>query len=413
MISSNDKQRVFYIGANGSGKTRALKKHQQNSRSNSLFFDETGVCNTLVDKSKVLIQDNFYIYNSEGDRGKREKDPNKNEKINENLLEPLKKIRGILDKLRSFKSSPGIDKLKVITDELLTRNLNRINIIIIDEPENFLDDENLKVLTEILLVFFELNISLIFATHSSRFLELNRAIPDEIILLKELKKIRNEYSQIQDMFESISTNIISGDNIFFSGHKCNNMKLKLKLKGKPLEIFLKSFLLSQEYYRCLFYDEVTLAEGLTEKILISSIHSSKVGNKNFYFTNGKIFIQFYIELFRMYQLKVKALFDSDKKDNEQESSPASLLTDHLIRAYENDPNVRLIISQGKELENDYGINAENRNRFRAASGLSSTDSKAYFFKPYLALYGIIEKGLQDKFIESLEHPKITNEYELK
>lgn len=176
-------------------------------------------------------------------------------------------------------------------------------------------------------------------------------------------------------------------------------------------IFLKSFLHSQEYYRCLFYDEVTLAEGLTEKVLISSIHSSKISNKNFYFTNGKIFIPFYIELFRMYKLKVKALFDSDKLDNT--TSVASALTDYLTSEYENDSKVQLIISKGKELEDDYGINKENEKKFKEDSCLSNKNMDSGFFKPYLALYCILENGLQEKFINSLEYPKVTNDYELK
>lgn len=410
MISISENKRVFYIGANGSGKTHSLKKHQRNNKPNSLFFDEAGVCNTLVDKSKVLIQDNYYIYSFEGERGKRQKDSNEKVEIKKNLLVPIKKIRSVLDKLRSFKPSPGIKKLKLITEELLTRNLNSINTIIIDEPENFLDDENLKVLSEILLVFYELNISLFFATHSSRFLELNMAKPDEIILLKEFKKINIEYCDIKRMFEDVSKEILDDKSIFCEGKRDPGMEGKMKLKGKPLDIFLKSFLYSHEYYRCLFYDEVTLAEGLTEKILIASIQSSKISNKNFYFTSGKIFIPFYINLFRMYHLYVKAIFDSDKSESKIKSS--SSLTDYLVREYGNNSKVRLVISQGVDLEEDYGIRGENTEKFKIECGFNRKQINNKFFKPYIALYGLTEDHLEDKFIKSLNYQERNTNYEL-
>lgn len=402
---TNEPLRKYFIGANGTGKTYRLKQIQKNDPEVVLFFDENGLINSMSLVKRVQIVDNIYEYIDDSSRGISD-DKRRNSltnKINSNLLEPLAVVEEINQKLKRVRKSPGIIKLLTITEELLSTNLNKIETIIIDEPENLLDDENLKILISIVNSFSEIGVNTVYVTHSSRFLELSMAKIEEIFVLENSIRNQNIYNisfeKIINLFEQTSQDILNINGFLDEGNHNNNIVGKLKLRSKGLELFLKTILSSSEFYRCLFYSGVILAEGLTERLLISSRPAEKMKNKNFYFTNGKVYMPFFIELFRSYGLKVRVVFDSDV--NEDTPTLASYLTIFMKERYDSN-DVILVSSQNKDIEADYNIDNETRTRVKEDSEISRNHVKLNYYKPYIALYAFNEnKDYYDKFIDSI------------
>lgn len=403
MIKYQEINKLYYIGANGSGKTHTLKRIQAENEVSSFFIDEYGKYQSLSVKRRVQINNGYYYYldDTQRGRGNETKIEPERQVINSNLTDILNKVYEIKQKLDTFGSSPGIDKLKTITNELLTRNLNNIEIFIIDEPESFLDDYNLKIFIDILNQFYQIGIKLRFATHSSRFLELNKAQIDEIVVLKPKTSVRLTYVEIKNCFTDISENILNYPKVMNLPRTDAGIVAKLSLKDKGLDIFLESVLSSAEFYRCLFYDEVNLAEGMTEKLLIMSLPADRINNKNFFFTNGKAYIPFYLALFLKYELKVRAIFDSDQVEGNENTTVASGLTEFIKDCYKEESMVSLIISNGKDIEAEYSINQQAINEFQTQSNISRSQANSNYFKPYIALFSLRERNLLERFADKL------------
>lgn len=411
---SREGKRQYYIGANGSGKTYRLKQIQFENPDQILYFDENGLLNSINIINNVKIIDDTYLYIDDTTRGSLETEKNLSIKIEVKLLEPLRKIDKAYKKLVNMRKSPGIEKLLSITRELLSRNLNNIDTIVIDEPESLLDDENLKVLIGILEMFKGIGVHLVYATHSSRFLELSLARIDEIIVLGNniiSQNIYNiSYEEIKEMFIRISEEIFAIEEFNESEVNGNMIIGKLRLRNKGLETYLDSILYSNDFYRCLFYSDVILAEGLTEKLLISSMPAEKMKNKNFYFTNGKVYMPFFIELFQKMGLKVRVVFDSDI--DEKRYNLARELTYFMKNKYDNPEKVILITTENKDIECDYNIGNHTRSKFKDESNLSRKHAKNNYFKPYIALYAFLENEVYyEDFITSIFPTKDTSEYE--
>lgn len=411
---NNKGERFFYIGANSTGKTRELKKVQSELINESIFFDENGLVNSVNFVPNVEIIDDSYLYIDESRRGTDESI--KTDKINPEILPILNKIKSLNISLKMIKNSPGINKLLIITDELLSKNLNNIRAIILDEPESLLDDENLKILISLMELFRTHGIKLIYATHSSRFLELNRAELDEIIVLKKSNRDYQSYNttvkKVNEIYYEISDEIINSSCIFRTSRNDNIMKAKLQLFENSLVVFLESILYSHEFYRCLFYSDVILAEGLTEKLLVSSMPSEKIKNKNFYFTNGKVYIPFFINLFSEFGLDIRVIFDSDQ-NIEGNTTSSSELTLYIKEKYVEQKNVELIMTLKRDLEADYGINEDAVKNFKGNSNISNRSLKDNYFKPYIALHKFLENPhLYTEFTKRLFLTNEQSEYEL-
>lgn len=387
--------RTYFVGANGSGKTYHLKKIYNQIEDNALFFDEKGRYLSNKTKANVEIQDERYIFLNEKERGKKELTLNETEKMNKKSINIVSKINNIKTKLILQKKSAGIDKINGILNQLLSKNLNNIENIIFDEPENFLDETNLKYLVDIFSIFKENNIKVFISTHSSRFLELSAAKVNEIFVLSfsfesgsltrrmvnnSLPDIKKLYTQTRQELEEKT--MPKGE---LATTKTKNMfaKICLSEEGEVLDLYLRTLIEDNEFYKILFYKKIILVEGLTEKLILSKVPDSHLEYMNFYFSSGKIHIPFLIELFKMFGLNVIVMFDSDL---EEKVTLAKNITDFLKSKYETDEWVTLIPSTERDLEADYNIELII-DEFSSESGLSRTKIKNVgYFKPYKALY---------------------------
>ncbi|EMF0110834.1 hypothetical protein OU491_002685, partial [Enterococcus hirae] len=378
-IMELSQSRYYLIGSNSSGKTHLLKQIYRDREENTLFFDETGTYQFLKHRERVKISDSYYIYENEKVKGNREDDslPNK-EPINPESLIIIKKVAEILSKIVDKKESSGIVKLKKMLNVLLNYNLNSIENIIMDEPENFLDETNLKYIVDVLEVFGKAGIKIFIATHSARFLELSSASIQELFVcsvtyskgnieyelvnksLDEVKKIYNHIKKeikcnlIDEKKATNYADIFGKINFFDCGEK-NHQKEYIS-SGEVLTMYLKTIIESFEFYQALLYKKVIIVEGLTEKLILQNASVNDLDYQNFYFSNGKVHIPFFIELFLGFGLNVVTMFDSDIKLNEPNGKFIGLLTGYLTEKYKINQNVKIITSEEKDLELDYEVN---------------------------------------------------------
>lgn len=416
-------RRSYLIGSNSSGKTYTLNEVFKQHEDVTLFFDEIGEYSFLKSKNKVQIDNNMYIYSDEQSRGQETVETPNMEKIDEKSLLIIKKVRDIQSNIILKNNSSGITKLKRILDVLLTMNLNSIEIIIFDEPENFLDETNLKYIVDLLDSFNKANIRILVATHSARFLELSSVKINELFVCsislnggnidyevtnRTMDQIMNLYTNIRD---SIKTDVID------NGHtlKYSSMFKKIDLlnrgeqnkhseglisEGKILELYLNTVVESFEFYQTLLYRKVIIVEGLTEKLILQKVPLNDLDYQNFYFSNGKIHFPFYIELFKFFRLNVVAMFDSDlvPSDDANENNEFKYkLTCYLKQKYFEDKQVKLIVSENKDLEQDYDVN-QILEDFSNDSGIKKKKLESdNYFKPYIASFCFEEdKGKYDQ-----------------
>jgi len=385
--------RICLIGPNASGKTYTLDKayNFEDIRNKALFFDALGIFRSDISKNRIQIQGNFYVYENEKSRGSSSGELQiERYAITDASGEIISELRRLSMKLKSYKASSGISKLKNIISELLSHNLNNVRYFFFDEPENHLDDENLKGLVEIFNLIEANGIRIAIATHSTRILELLKIKTDEIYLMQSNGAMINyTYDEIESIF--IKTACKLEDDIFkcSPGSDKKTMKSKINIRGVVLRQFLSNILNSQEFYRALFYRSVFIAEGMTEKLIMGNMPTEYLQFRNFFFAGGKIFIPFFIELFLLYKVKVLAMYDSDYDENVslQDQKDSYRLSAFLEYCYSENEFVTLIASTKKDLETDYRIDESTLDAFRIDAGnISKNSIKNSHFKPYIALY---------------------------
>lgn len=408
-----NQRRNYLIGPNSSGKTHTLKEVFKQNEDTTLFFDEIGEYSFLKSRNKVQIDNNIYVYSNEQSRGQETAKLPNTEEINESSFSIIKKIRDIQSKIILKSNSSGITKLKRILDVLLTMNLNSIEIVIFDEPENFLDETNLKYIVDLLDSFKKADIQIFVATHSARFLELSSVRIGELFVCSislnegniDYKVTNRTMEDIKDLYTSIRDNIKT--EIIDNGHTTDfsNIFKKISLlncgepnehyegdfisEGKVLELYLNTIIESFEFYQTLLYRKVIIVEGLTEKLILQKVPLNDLDYQNFYFSNGKIHFPFYIELFKFFGLNVVAMFDSDEAPSNETNGSSKFvykLTCYLKQKYLEDTRVKLIVSQSKDLEQDYEVN-QILDDFSDDSGIKKNKlSGDNFFKPYIASF---------------------------
>ena len=144
LILNSDKNIFAIVGPNTSGKSYYMNNNLYNEFSdNVLILDEEGRFRTKENMSKVKIVGNEYIYDNELSRGISNKEYN-TEKIEKNTLNMLQEMEKFKDRFNLKTMSLGSKKILNILNAFLSYNLNHISCYLFDEPENSLDDENLK-----------------------------------------------------------------------------------------------------------------------------------------------------------------------------------------------------------------------------------------------------------------------------
>jgi len=148
----NNYETYFLIGSNGVGKTYNLLKIYNEDTTKNVYISEEGELLHTANKSKIKLDlgEKSYIFNvDEKQRG------NANNISNISKLVP---IENRLFKLLSFcsqeliniskiqRKSKGQYKLMNILEIITSTFLNTVSIILFDEPENYLDDNYLRVI---------------------------------------------------------------------------------------------------------------------------------------------------------------------------------------------------------------------------------------------------------------------------
>jgi ATPase subunit of ABC transporter with duplicated ATPase domains len=154
LINDFSKPLRFLVGANGSGKTYALNKELKEQEQWAILIAEDGmpIIPRHFSKISVNFENMTYSYLNEGLRGQG-RNAMEEENVDVKVRNVIFFCNDIIRKLSQFKKkSKGQEKLYNMMEIFTSYNLNNIKIIYFDEPENFLDEEFLKIIAS----FFEL-----------------------------------------------------------------------------------------------------------------------------------------------------------------------------------------------------------------------------------------------------------------
>jgi len=364
----------FIIGSNGSGKTHTLNQIYKDYPSKTLLITEDGELKIESTKRKVHVdlEKRVYIIPSDernyGNRNRSDVDIVVDiEGKNLELLNFCNEKIAHFNRMKSL--SRGQYKVKNILNIIYTTFLNPINILLIDEPENFLDDYFLKVVSDMILYLSKSKIKVVIATHSSRLCELCTIGIDDVLLLNlelidenivyrkncvTINEMKLKFSQISEGIENIRKlkqyDIDGGV----------DAKLKLHTNNYIFDMYLNHFLNSEEFYKALFYNDIYLVEGSTEKSIIKKAKHDIKNGVYFFSTEGKVFIPIFAWLFSRIGKSIIIIIDSDRGGNSLKTQVA--ITEYLeenykenLRVFEPDFENHFCIDV-KEFKRKYSVN---------------------------------------------------------
>ena len=311
----------FLVGANGSGKTYALHQALKEMENSGILITEDGnpIIPRHLNRVNVDLIKMIYLYKSETSRGKIDRDVEQ-EPISERVKPIVTfciKIKKKLDKFK--KKSKGQEKLYNIVSILSNYNLNNIRIIYFDEPENFLDEEYLKVICKLFTILTSQDFIVRVATHNSRLLDIIKVEIDDIIFLNSHSQIIITKSEIEDLYKTVA-NEIDTIKANFKIQTDASIEYKLNLPDHPeaFNNFFEQTLKSEEFYRCLFYKHVIIVEGDSDIVALQTIKNEFDTSVEFFNPHGKAYIPFFVKLFLRLRKEVTVIIDSDY-ENEEES----------------------------------------------------------------------------------------------
>ena len=267
VIKTSPDRRLFAIvGPNTVGKSYSLRFLHRKSNGESLLIDEDGGYTCNIARSKIQRVDNKYLYVDESNKGKEAAEVEQIE-IESSSREIISVVEFCKRQLNVKFLSSGSKKLNNILDIILSLNLNSIRFFYFDEPENFLDDQSIKMVQRIFETLAKNNKTVVFVTHNPRLLEVLRIDIDSIYLLPKMYGdfINLTFEEIKNIYRATGTEI---SKIKLSTQVGYGDILEYSKPEKVELLFLKRLLSSQEFYRALFYNEIFLLEGLTERCVL-------------------------------------------------------------------------------------------------------------------------------------------------
>lgn len=354
-IINNFSSLFTFVGPNSSGKSYTLNYLYNTLGNKTLMFDERGLLKCNVLKSKIIINNDIYIYENNKNYGAKKEEKYEVEKISiesTNIIEFIKKVLYRLPKDNN-RLSQGQIKLKGMFEAFLNYNLNNIDYFIFDEPENYLDDNNLKAIKELFDLLIDNNKKIIFSTHNSRLLELVKPDIGNIYIFNSYRKdnINNySFSDVCDIYEESSK--ICKSNKHLSGIS-KHKKYWFSAQPTYRNIYIKILIESQEFYRSLFYNKIILLEGKTEELVLRETKNIIDNLENVFIANGKYQMPFLIILFYKICGNILCVYDSDYKDGKKEQE-AYFFNEILINI-KNKYNSIKLIELKKDLEATLGI----------------------------------------------------------
>ncbi|MFP4977497.1 TOPRIM nucleotidyl transferase/hydrolase domain-containing protein [Paenibacillus sp. CN-4] len=309
-----------------------------------------------MNKVSVNFQNMSYSYLDESSRGQSGRDTEQ-ENISGRVLRVISFCDDIMRKLNLFKKkSKGQEKLFNMMSIFTSYNLNHVRIIYFDEPENFLDEEFLKVIAEFSGILLECNFVIRVATHNSRLLNILKVDLEDIIFFTNHSQFTVDEDEVKDLYRITSTQIES----IRAEKKIQidaSIQYKLDLLNHPhaFDSFIEQNLKSEEFYRCLFYKQVIIVEGNSDITALSSMKNAFDSSLEIFNPNGKAFIPFFVELFIKLRKEVTVIIDGDIPVLEENTSlrhPVAIT--HYLKAVEARNEIKLVIHT-PDLEGFYNI----------------------------------------------------------
>ncbi|GEM_PF-2111234 len=358
LINDFSKPLKFLVGANGSGKTYALNEGLKEQERWAILIAEDGMPIIPRHLNKVTINfDNMsYSYLDEGSRGQSRKVVEE-ENISENVHDIIFFCKDIMKKLSLFKKqSKGQEKLYNMMEIFTSYNLNNIKIIYFDEPENFLDEEFLKVVAEFFKLLIENDFVLRVATHNPRFLNILKVRLEDIIFFNSHSQFCVLTNEIKELFNEAAARIEKiREKEKLQIDASIQYKLDLTNNQFAFDNFIEQNLQSEEFYRCLFYNKIIIPEGISDIVALSSMKNEFENSLEIFNPNGKTFIPFFVKLFLKFKKEIIVIIDEDNLAHGEELSlkhPFAIT--ELLKLYEEKKEIKLVIHT-PDLERFYNI----------------------------------------------------------
>lgn len=357
----------FLVGMNGSGKTYALNEALKEQEQRSFLITEDGmpIIPKHMNKVSVNFQNMSYNYLDEGSRGQSGRETEQ-ENISDRVLKVISFCDDIKRKLDLFKKkSKGQEKLFNMMSIFTSYNLNNVSIIYFDEPENFLDEEFLKVIAEFFDVLLECNFVVRVATHNSRLLNILKVDLEDIIFFSNHSKFNVLEDEVIELYRMASNKIenirVEDPNIQID----SSIQYKLNLLNhcQAFDSFIEQNLKSEEFYRCLFYKQVIIVEGDSDITALASLKNGFDNSIEIFNPNGKAFIPFFVELFLKIKKEVIVIIDGDIPIREENTSlKHAVAITHYLKAAEARNEIKLVVHD-PDLERFYDIDLDQIGRF--------------------------------------------------
>lgn len=368
----------IFVGANSTGKSYDLNKLFLQD-THAILLDEDGYCrvNDGLKSYQISADNTHYILQ---DSLQDEKIP-----IDSQYRDVIICCKKIKEKLNIKFLSLGAKKLLTIIDEILSYNLAEVTTFYFDEPENCLDDYNIKNINNIIENLLACNKKVFIVTHSPRLLENLRPKIGNIFLKK---KLFEGYLQITEeaILQIQQKTMLECYQYLSTSPKW--VTIYIKKPAKFYKLYIDTFVHSQDFYRSLFYNEITLAEGLTEKYIVHSIHQLEMASNCFIFSNGKFNMPFLINFYQYLGKKIYCIFDSDVKNNQVNGATQQInkYIESLIPS-----NQKIVFEPNLESELNVDIEVVKELFGSLTTTLSYKELKGlqHKFKPFIAVYGIL------------------------
>jgi ABC-type ATPase involved in cell division len=362
MINDLSKPLKFLVGMNGSGKTYALNKALKEQEHQAFLITEDGmpIIPRQMNKISINFENMSYRYLDEGSRGKLDR-VTEEESISIRVHKVTNYCRETMGKLDLFKvKSKGQEKLYNMMSIFNSYNLNTIRIIYFDEPENFLDEEFLKVVGEFFGVLIESGFIVRVATHNSRLLNILKIRLEDIIFFNNYSQFIITEDEIKKIY-LMSSSDIEAIRLENNIQQDASIHYKLDLLTHPhaYDNFIQQNLTNEELYRCLFYKKIIIVEGISDITALSSMKNEFESSIETFNPNGKAFIPFFVNLFLKLKKEVIVIIDDDIPITAEDTNikhPVAIT--HYLKNLEEKGQIKLVVHT-PDLEGFYNIDLDH------------------------------------------------------
>ncbi|KON69127.1 hypothetical protein AKG34_10255 [Peribacillus butanolivorans] len=342
----------FFVGVNGAGKSFNLNKIYSESE-NSLYVNEEGLPSFSIRKPRVKIdlENKMYHFIKDSQRGTGEYEEPSSEHIQEKFLILLYEALELQKKNEVFKNnkSKGQEKFSNLLTIFTDYNFNNLEYICLDEPENFLDEDYIKLIGRLILNLAKVGFKVRVATHSVRILTECRASIEQIIILNRAEKYNIDVRAIEELMRNVSDEVLKFEN----KHMQVDSRMKTKLKSYEYPRLFKSLISqtieNEDFYKCLFNKTIILVEGESEVVALKAIKNRFESSTEFFTPHGKVYMPFFAKLFSVLGKEVVVIIDVD---TEKQTMPWV-----LTQYFENERHINdlKLISHQPDFEEYYNI----------------------------------------------------------